>query len=143
MLITANEIGDQLYALCPQMNDWLPTVTEALTVEPDDVAGMISAYRKWCCAPGWIGKMWDCDKIAAAATVSIHRNRAMEVAKLPISERVLLAIGVVNGTRFEGEDKEHTVNFFCAWEGLHFFDMQTGRIWRGRRDEDQYFFARM
>jgi len=46
--------------------------------------------------------------------------------------------GIAMGTRFNGVDKNHTVNIFVADEGVYCFDAQTNQTWEAT-DENIYF----
>lgn len=135
------EIYGKLKELFPRVIDWLPTDSEYLTIEPEQVQVLIEKYADP--ENRYIPNLWECEEIAIAFVVDVRRGRKNDVESIPVTERKNYAIGEALGTRWDGVAKSHQANIFIASDGVYLFDMQTKKTWKAEKGRDDIFFVRM
>jgi len=136
MIITTKEIITKLKDIFPDINDWLPTDKEYLSV---GVGEMIALIEKHCDPRNrYRPYVWECEEIAQAFITDIRRE---ELDDLSIKRN--RAIGEALGDRWNGSDKSHHANICIADDGVYLFDMQTKKIWPAKKGQDNIFFVRM
>lgn len=139
-VISITDLNKRLKRIFPDLIDWRPTDESFLLVEPEEIDLLISEFADddTPIIPG----TYACEEVAWAFMVDVRRSMARNIGVIPVPLRKInLAIGNVDGTKFGGIDKNHTVNFFVSNKHIYLLDMQIRKYWIAVKGQDKIHFA--
>jgi len=138
--ISVDELDTRLRDLFPDLIDWRPTDKAFLLVEQAEMDMLVAEFADD--ETPVIAGAWACEEVAWGFMVDVRRSMARNIEAIPVLERKInLAIGVADGTLFQGIAKGHTVNFFVSREHIYLLDMQTRKYWIAQKGQDKIHFA--
>ena len=145
-MFSYKELNEKVSALWPKCDFW-PTENAYLPVNLDE----FEQSQSGCSYPYIITRLFECEELADLFLLQYKMMRVNDLFNFeydhifePRGERIFkgekgqlynYALGVAAGTKFQGKNRNHTVNILCCDDGLYLYDFQTRRTWKASKDD--------
>ena len=143
MIVKSADVRKAIKAAWPKLKFMVLSDREWWLPEVENVEAMV--HEVAVDRMSFIPPLFECEEFSLALVAAIRGRRAdlYRAGKLQPERVRNWPLGVVCGTRFQGEDVDHWINVCVTRQGVWLIEPQTGLMWQPEKGEDEIFFLLM